>query len=153
MDLINSFCIFLRKFLNYINNEIKRMKDLTIVFNDNQGSLADIGIILGNAGINIDGLCGFTFEKKWIVHVLVNDAVTARGILLKANYGVTSERDVMVFSKSEKKIVGRPGSFGEICRQLTSAGIIIDLAYAAENNKFVFGVDDIEKAQRVLLLN
>jgi hypothetical protein len=126
------------------------LKDLTIFFNDNQGSLADIGAILGNAGINIEGLCGFTFEEQWVVHLLVNDAVSARNVLLEANFDVTLEREVIIFSKSDKKIVGRPGSFGEICNQLLSAGIIIDLAYAAENNKFVFGVDNIEKAKNIL---
>ncbi|MHA1990649.1 MAG: ACT domain-containing protein [Candidatus Hodarchaeales archaeon] len=129
------------------------MKDLTISISNKAGSLADLGEVLGLAGINIEGLCGFPIEKQLIVHILVKDASTARDALLKANIDVMAEREVIVFSKSEKKIVGKPGSFGELCRRLASAGINIDLAYAAENNRFVFGVDDIEEARNSLLLN
>jgi hypothetical protein len=126
------------------------MRDLTIYFKDNQASLADIGEILGNVEVNIEGLCGFSSNENWIVHILVKDAKAAQNTLLKENIDVTTVREVIVFSKSEKKVVGQPGSFGEICRQLISAGIHIDLAYAAENNKFVFGVDDIDKARDIL---
>ena len=46
--------------------------------------------------------------------------------------------------------MGKPGSFGEICRTLADNGINIELAYAAENNKFVFGVDDLHKARELI---
>lgn len=128
------------------------MRDLTIYFNDKQASLADIGEILGNSGVNIEGLCGFSTNDKWVVHILVEDTKTAQSTLLQNNFDTSADREVIVFSKSEKKIVGKPGSFGEICRHLISAGIHIDLAYAAENNKFVFGVDDIRKANEILKL-
>ena len=129
------------------------MKDLTIFFQNKPGSLADMGEILGREGINIEGLCALPFDNKFIVHILVKDAFKARTALLKANFDVKAERDVVVFSKSKKNIVGRPGSFGEICRRLASEKISIDLAYAAEDNKFVFGVNDIEKTLSILSLN
>ena len=126
------------------------MRDLTIYFNDKQASLADIGETLGKAGVNIEGLCGFSTNNKWVVHILIEDAKTAHSTLLNNNFDASADREVIVFSKSEKKVVGKPGSFGEISRHLISAGIHIDLAYAAENNKFVFGVDDIRKAKEIL---
>lgn len=37
------------------------MKDLTIVLEDKPGTLAHVGEILGHAGVNIEGLCGFLY--------------------------------------------------------------------------------------------
>jgi len=33
------------------------VKDLTVILQDRPGTLADMGEILGNAGINIEGMC------------------------------------------------------------------------------------------------
>ena len=34
------------------------MKDLTMILEDRPGRLADLGEATGNAGINIEGVCG-----------------------------------------------------------------------------------------------
>jgi hypothetical protein len=40
--------------------------DLTVYLPDRPGTLADSGEALGNAGINIDGMCGFPSEGREI---------------------------------------------------------------------------------------
>ena len=58
--------------------------------------------------------------------------------------------DVFVFYKDQKQVTGKPGSFGEICKTLKENGINIIFGYPAENNRFIFGVDYIEKAKLLL---
>ena len=37
-------------------------KDLILTLEDRPGALAKMGEALGQAGVNIDGICGVTFE-------------------------------------------------------------------------------------------
>jgi hypothetical protein len=42
------------------------MKDLTIILKDKPGTLAQVGEILGQAGVNIEGLCGFPCNGEYV---------------------------------------------------------------------------------------
>ncbi len=55
--------------------------DLTVILEDRPGTLADVGEALGKAGINIDGFCGFPVEGKGCLHLLLEDAASARSAL------------------------------------------------------------------------
>lgn len=126
------------------------MRDFCVEPGDAPDSLALIGEILGGAGVNIEGLCLVTYEGRTIIRLAVEDAVTARRVLEQAAITISEVSDVFVFHKDQKQVTGRPGSFGAICRKLAQHGLRIRFGYAAENNRFVFGVDDVAKA-RVLL--
>lgn len=117
-------------------------KDLTIILKDRPGTLADVGDALGNAGINIDGLCGFPSEGKGVLHILVEDGEGAKAALEAVGQTVQSMRDVFVV-----EIENRPGEFGRICRLIADAGVNIDLAYLAAETRVVLGADDLDKAQ------
>jgi hypothetical protein len=55
-------------------------RDLTVVLEDRPGALAQLGRVLGEAGITIDGACGFVSGGKGVLHLLVEDfAVTYHG--------------------------------------------------------------------------
>ena len=116
------------------------MKDLRVVLEDRPGSLADLGEALGNAGVNIEGMCG-PCEGAGMVHVLVDDAAAARAALGGAGIDVQGEQDVLVV-----KVPDEPGVLGGICRRLGDAGVNIDFFYAATNTRVVLGVDDLDKA-------
>ncbi|MFV2045709.1 MAG: ACT domain-containing protein [Anaerolineales bacterium] len=120
-------------------------KDLTVILEDRPGTLADMGQALGNAGINIDGWCGFPCEGKGVIHILVEDAAGARSALEDGGMQVTREREVFVLD-----IEDRPGVFGEIARKIADAGVNFDLGYLATNTRLVIGADDLEKAQAAL---
>ena len=131
-------------------------KDLKIKLENKPGALATIGEALGQAGVNIDGLCGFARdmnarEDRELVmhtfHVLVGDPAKARAALVAAGIRVEEERDVVI-----PKVVDRPGEIGRICRMLSNAGVNIDFLYTITNTRFVLGVDDIEAAQKLLNL-
>src|SRR3989304_245437 len=117
-------------------------KDLILTLEDRPGALATMGEALGKAGVNIDGICGVTFEGMGMIHILVDDPVKARRALEVAEIPVVREQDVLVL-----KLEDRPGELGNIARRLANAGVNIHLAYLATSTRLVLGVEDIQKAQ------
>ena len=126
------------------------MRDFCVEQDDAPDSLAYIGEILGDAGVNIEGLCLTTSDGLRIIHFVVEDAVTARYVLGKSGIRIKDESEVIILHKDEKCITGKPGSFGGICRTLAEHDIKIKFGYPAENNRFVFAVDDVAKARKLL---
>ena len=127
------------------------MKDFCVEQkNNNPENPALIGEMLGAAGVNIEGLCLTTFEELSVIHFVVEDAVTARRVLENSGIKIRDVSEVFVLSKDQKRITGKPGFFGEICRTPADHGFRINFGYPAENNRFVFGVDDLAKARELL---
>ena len=129
-------------------------KDLKIYLDDKPGAIALVGETLGNAGVNIDGICGFARDIKsgedrelvtHTIHILVQDAITARVALKTIGVRVVEERDVII-----PTIPDRPGEIGRVCRLLADAGVNIDFFYTITNTRFVLGVDDIKKSLNLL---
>ena len=116
--------------------------DLTVVLENRPGTLADLGGALGNAGVNIEGGAGFPCEGRGMIHVLVDDAATARNALMASGITIENEREVLVLDVEDK-----PGVLGETARRLGSAGVNIDLIYLATRTRVVIGVDDLDKAR------
>jgi hypothetical protein len=122
--------------------------DLTVVLRDRPGELAQVGEITGSAGVNILGLAAFTGEGTGIVHVLVDDDAVARATeeLGRAGIGVADQREVIVVDVED-----RPGSLGELARELSEANVNIDLAYTTFGGvKLVIATDDMDSARAVL---
>lgn len=119
--------------------------DLTVVLENRPGTLARLGEALGQAGVNIDGLCGFPSEGKGVIHVLVEDASAARRALQEAGLEVRNERNVLVVDVED-----RPGVVGGTARRLADAGVNIDLVYLATRTRLVIGADDLGKAGQIL---
>lgn len=125
------------------------LKDLTVILEDQPGTLADLGEATGKAGINIDGMCGFPSEGKGIIHILVEDAAATRKALEEAGLEVREERDVLVLRQGID-LEDRPGQTGEIMRRLADEAINVDLIYAKWNGDAVIGADDLKKARETL---
>jgi hypothetical protein len=123
--------------------------DFTLILDDQPGELARLGEILGEVGVNIGGLAAFTGEGRGVIHVLVDDEAAARATAaLKAGHmGVADEREVLVID-----VVDRPGTLGELTRQLAAANVNIDLAYTTFGGgvKIVIATDDLESARAAL---
>lgn len=121
-------------------------RDLTVILEDRPGTLAQLGETLGNAGINIDGICGFAGEGgRAIAHLLVEDAAGAQSALDGAGIKVEGDRDVLVID-----VVDRPGEVGRIARGIADAGVNIDLVYLTATGKLILGASDLEKAKAAL---
>jgi hypothetical protein len=120
-------------------------KDLTLILEDQPGSLARVGEALGKAGVNIEGICGMPVEGKAVIHVLVEDITKARQALEANLIHVSREQEVLVLD-----VENRPSGLGNILRRLANAGLNINLAYLATSTRLVIGVNDPEKARTVL---
>lgn len=120
-------------------------KNLTVILENRPGTLADVGDVLGDAGINIDGVCGFPCEGKGVIQILVEDGDGARQVLKGAGITVQEERDVIVL-----EIADRPGEFGKTCRKIANTGANVDLAYIASKNRLVLGADDLGKVRAAI---
>ena len=122
--------------------------DLTVILHDEPGELARLGEVLGDAGVNIRGLAAFTGEGRGVIHLLVDDDAAARGVqaLKSARMGVADEREVLVVD-----IEDRPGTLGELARELAEANVNIELAYTTFGGvKIVIATEDLENARAAL---
>jgi hypothetical protein len=122
--------------------------DLTVILDDTPGELARLGEVTGDAGVNIRGLAAFTGEGRGVIHLLVDDDAVerAREALQRERIGLADEREVLVVD-----IQDRPGSLGELARELSEANVNIDLAYTTFGGvKLVIATDDVENARAAL---
>lgn len=119
--------------------------DLTIILQNRPGTLADASESLGNAGINMDGVCGFPCEGVGLFHVLVEDGDAARGAATDAGFEVRDQREVVIAD-----IEDRPGALGELTRRIADRDVNVDLVYLATNTRVVLGGDDLEGLRSAL---
>lgn len=120
-------------------------KNLTVHLEDKPGALAEMGEVLGKAGVNIDGICSVTCEGVGVINILVEDVSIARSALEEAGMEVHAEEEVLVVD-----VVDRPGELGGIARRLASAGVNLNLLYLTASMDLVIGVDDFEKGRAAL---
>jgi hypothetical protein len=101
------------------------MYDFCIELDDNAENLALIGETLGSRGVNINGLSLTKHEGRDVIHFVVDDAGIASRVLEDSGIKVSEVSEVFVLDKDRKKITGKPGNFGGICRALADHGIRI----------------------------
>ncbi|MGH3563131.1 MAG: ACT domain-containing protein, partial [Mycobacterium sp.] len=83
--------------------------DLTLYLDDEPGELARVGDVLGNAGVNIAGMCALASGGgKAELHVLVQDPTPAFEALQHAGISVAEEQEVIVLDMED-----RPGALAE----------------------------------------
>ncbi|HEX5936736.1 MAG TPA: ACT domain-containing protein [Actinomycetota bacterium] len=123
--------------------------DLGVSVPDRPGGLADVGEALGNAGINIEGLCGVGLGDRGVIHVLVEDASAAKAALEGANLRVESEAEAIV-SELPSGQVATPGVMGQMARAVADAGVNMRAVYLATGNRAVAVTDDNDKARAAL---
>lgn len=121
------------------------VKDIAVLLEDALGALAKLGEALGKAEINIEGVAGMTVVGRGVIHLLVEDSQKARRALEANDIDVEGEREVLLIDVQD-----RPGVLGNIARRLARENVNIELAYLATSNRLVLGVDDEEKARRIL---
>ena len=124
------------------------LEEIIVIVDDEPGTLAGIGELLGRSGVNIETLCASSYNGNGIIHLVVDDGEDA-GEVLKANgYKIEGTRPVMTATLDD-----RPGELGRYCRKLASAGVEISSAYVARRNngetELIFAVDDAEAASNI----
>jgi hypothetical protein len=119
--------------------------NVTVILHDRPGELARLGEVTGTAGANIRGLAAFTGESRGVIHLLFDDedVERARTALEQAGMGIADEREVLVVDVED-----RPGTLGELARELADANVNIELAYTTFGGvKLVVATDDLESAR------
>jgi hypothetical protein len=122
--------------------------DMTVILEDRPGELARLGEVMGEAGVNIEGMCALTGQGRGYIHLLVADekASAARAALEDAGMGVADTREVLVVD-----IADRPGTLGEVARRFADANVNVELAYTTFGGvKLVVATDDLEAARAAL---
>lgn len=122
--------------------------DLAVSVADQPGGLADVGEALGNAGINIEGLCGVGLGDRGVIHILVEDGAAARAALEGAGLNVESEAEAIVSQIPGD--VRTPGTLGKMARSVAEAGVNMRAVYLATDNRAVAVTDDNAKALAAL---
>jgi hypothetical protein len=124
--------------------------DFEIVLEDRPGELARVGEALGDAGVNIEGIAGFGFEGRGIIHLLVEDAAAARSALGSAGVSVNRESEAMV-TELPAGAASRPGEMGRMARAVADAGVNFEAIYLATGNRAVAVTSDNEKTRATLM--
>jgi hypothetical protein len=122
--------------------------DLTLILHDRPGELARVGEVAGSAGIHIRGVAAFTGEGRGVIHVLVDDDEAERAVAAfkEERLRLADEREVLVVDVND-----RPGSLGELARELAEANVNLELAYATfDAGQLVIVTDDMQSAREAL---
>lgn len=116
--------------------------DVTVYLDDQPGELARLAEVLGEEGVNIEGLCAVTSGGgRAEVHFLVQDLAGTFTALARADIEVASEQEVVVVDVEDT-----PGVLGQVTRRLGDSGVNITLAYLATRTRLVIAADDLVKA-------
>ncbi len=124
------------------------MKDLTVILVNRPGTIADAFEALGEAGVNVEGACGFPAGDEGILHILVEDAGAARKAVEAAGLAVRAERDVVILDP----LPNQPGTAGAALRRIANQDVNVDLLYLTEDGRPVLSGGDVpalERATRV----
>ena len=119
------------------------MRDLAVKLDNRPGTLAEMGEVLGKAGVSVEGGGGFVFEGKGIVHFLFEDTTAAKKALEEKGIKVLEDREVLV----QRLKQDQPGQLGKISRMMADAGVNIEVIYSDHQNQLILVVDDIEKGR------
>ncbi|HVF54425.1 MAG TPA: ACT domain-containing protein [Actinomycetota bacterium] len=125
------------------------LEEIIVIVDDEPGTLAQIGELLGRSEVNIETLSASTHNGHGVIHLVVDDGDDAAEILVQNGYKVEQTRPVLTATLED-----RPGELGNYCRKLARAGIAISAAYVARRGsgetELIFAVDDVETATQLL---
>lgn len=121
------------------------MVDLTIRLENRPGALAEMGEVLGAAGISVEGGGGFVVGHDGVMHFLFEDGEAAAAALRQAGINVVAINEVLV-QRLKQEV---PGQLGKIARQMADAGVNIEVIYSDHDHQLILVVDDMEKGKAV----
>ncbi|MCA1708767.1 MAG: hypothetical protein LC808_38000 [Actinobacteria bacterium] len=123
------------------------LEEVIVIVDDEPGTLAGIGELLGRSGVNIETLCASTYNGNGVIHLVVDDGEDAAEVLKANGYKVEQTRSVLTTTLDD-----RPGELGRYCRKLALAGVAISSAYVAKRadgeSELIIAVDDVEAARK-----
>ncbi len=117
--------------------------EFRVVIQDKPGTLARLGSVLGNAGVNIEAIQGTSREGQGFIQFVPTEPDKAAEALDTAGIPYT-RREVLIV-----KVLDQPGMLGDVALTMSEAGINIDSVYITTRGHVVLGVDDLVGAIQV----
>ena len=117
--------------------------EFTVILDDVPGSLARLGEVLGDAGVNIEAIHGRSREGRGFVDFIPSDVDRAARALEAAGIA-HGRREVLIV-----RVLDEPGALGEVALVMARANINIDSVYVTTRGLVVLGVDDLDGAIQV----
>ena len=117
--------------------------EFKVTVQDTPGTLARLGTILGDAGVNIQAIQGTSREGRGFIQFVPDDPDKATHALDAAGIAY-SRRDVLVV-----RVLDEPGMLGDVALVMSKAGINIDSVYVTTHGHIVLGVDDLAGAIQI----
>ena len=116
--------------------------ELTLRLDNSPGALARLCQTLAAEKVNV---LAFNLESSGVLHLVADNPVHAAGLLREKDYAV-GEREVLYVP-----MPNRPGAIGSATRQLSTAGVNVDYAFASSISEhaisaLVIAVDDAQRA-------
>ena len=111
--------------------------EFKVTLQDAPGTLARLGMILGEARVNIEAIQGTSREGKGFIQFVPNDEKQA-ALALDAAGIAYSKREVLVV-----RVLDEPGMLGDLALVMSKAGINIDSVYVTTRGHIVLGVDNM----------
>jgi hypothetical protein len=117
--------------------------EFKVTLQDTPGTLARLGMVLGDAGVNIQAIQGTSREGRGFIQFVPDDPDKAARALDAARIAY-SRRDVLVV-----RVLDEPGMLGDVALVMSKAGINIDSVYVTTHGQIVLGVDALAGAIQV----
>jgi hypothetical protein len=117
--------------------------EFRVILEDQPGTLARLGGVLGDAGVNIEAIHGVSLAGRGFVQFVPGDPSQAARALEAAGISYT-KREVLIV-----RILDEPGTLGDVALVMSKAGINIDSVYVTTGAHVVLGVDDLAGATQV----
>ncbi len=110
-----------------------RPRNIGLVLPPGPGGIADLGELLGDAGISLEGGGVSTHAGRAIANFLVDDAGRARHVLEGHGLGPVAIHDVVTVRLDQ----GTPGQLGAFTRLVADAGIDVLVQYSDHDHRLV----------------
>ena len=99
-------------------------KEILITVSNKVGILANMSKIMGEHGINIEGVAGYAQGNEAKIMLVVDDELRAKEALAKAGYKSLKEKDVVIVD-----LINKPGALKSIAAKLAEEKIDILYTY------------------------
>jgi hypothetical protein len=121
------------------------MRDVTIMIPERGGAVPEVWESLSAANINVEAAVSFSREHHRVVHVVVEDAVSARTqeVLTGADFLIVDVREVLIVPMED-----RPGGLAGVARTAYDAGAEVYLLSTATGDRVMLGVVNLDVARQ-----
>ena len=117
--------------------------EFKVTLQDAPGTLARLGMVLGEARVNIEAIQETSREGKGFLQFVPSDEDKA-ALALNAAGIAYRKREVLVV-----RVLDEPGMLGDVALAMSKAGINIDSVYVTTRGHIVLGVDDMAGAIQI----